>query len=145
MKLESMRRNHLATCAQLYAAVFNSAPWKGKWTPVTAAKHIRESFADPNFRGLVASANGVLIGFAYGITSQWENERHFYLKEMCVSGSKQRGGVGSLLLKELTRRLKAEKVRQIALGTERDKPARRFYLRLGFEINRKVVIMNKRL
>ena len=84
MKLQLMRRGHLADCARLYAAVFNSAPWRGKWTARTAAKHIRESFQDPNFRGIVALEENKPVAFAYGVISQWENERHFYLKEMCV-------------------------------------------------------------
>jgi aminoglycoside 6'-N-acetyltransferase I len=145
MKLQSMRREHLADCARLYVKVFNRIPWKGKWTVRTAAKHIRESFQDQNFRGIVALEENSLVGFAFGLIQQWENERRFYLKEMCVRGTKQRSGVGTLLLTHFIKKLAAENVRQISLGTERDTPAERFYLRLGFKVDPKTIIMKKRV
>ena len=143
--MKRLSKDRVSECARLYAAVFNRAPWNGNWTLRTAAKHIAESLADPNFCGVVAEAEGELFGFAYGVISQWENERRFYLKEMCVRASEQRGGVGSRLLIELFRRIKAKKVSEVALGTEKDKPARRFYLRHGFKVHPRVVIMTKRL
>lgn len=145
MKLQLMRSDHLSDCARLYAAVFNRAPWKGKWTTKTAAKHIQECLQDPNFRGLVAIEESEPIGFAYGLVQQWENDRHFYLKEMCVNSIQQRGGVGTRLLTHLIEKLRAENVRQISLGTGRGTPAESFYLWLGFEPDPKIIIMNKRL
>ncbi len=140
-----MDRDHLSNCARLYAAIFNRAPWKGKWTAKTAGKHIQECLQDPNFRGLIALHDSALVGFAYGLIQQWESERHFYLKEMCVDSRKQRGGVGTRLLRQLMKTLRGEKVRQISLGTERETPAERFYLRLGFATEARIVIMKKRL
>lgn len=140
-----MGRDHLADCARLYAAVFNLSPWNGKWTARTAAKHIRECFVDSNFRGIIAIEAGQPIAFAYGVVSQWENERRFHLKEMCVRRSQQRGGVGTRLLTHLMKKLKAENVRQISLGTGRDTPAKRFYLKLGFKTDPEIIIMQKRL
>jgi aminoglycoside 6'-N-acetyltransferase I len=140
-----MRRKHLAACARVYSSVFNRAPWNGKWTVRAAEKHIEESFQDRNFRGIVALDEGKLIGFGYGIVFQWESERRFYLKEMCVLGAKQRGGIGFQLLMQLIESLKAENVRQISLGTARGTPAESFYLRLGFRIDPKTIIMTKRL
>lgn len=84
------------------------------------------------------------MGFAYGLVQQWESERHFYLKEMCVDSSQQRGGIGTGLLRHLRKTLQAEKVRQISLGTERGTPAEKFYRRLGFVTDAKIVIMKKR-
>lgn len=145
MKLQLMRRDHLAHCARLYTAVFNSPPWKGKWTTKTAATHIRESFKETNFRGIVALEGREIVAFAYGLISHWENERHFYLKEMCVLSRKQGTGVGTHLLTRFMEKLKAEKVSRISLSTEHDKPAADFYRRLGFEIEPKIIVMSKRL
>ena len=140
-----MARSHLPKCARIYAAVFNRPPWDGKWTVRTAAKHIQESFQDPNFRGIVALDDSRPIGFAYGLVQQWEGERRFYLKEMCVESSRQRSGAGSHLLASLIKRLKVENVRQISLRTGRGTPAERFYSRLGFEIDPQIISMTKRL
>jgi len=145
LTLQPMRRNHLASCARLYAAVFNNDPWDGRWTTRTARKHIQDTFGNPNFRGIVGLGDHELVGFAYGSISQWENECRFYLHEMCVLGRKQGAGVGTRLLTRLIRRLKAEKISQISLGTERDKPAKDFYLKLGFEVDPSIIIMSKGL
>lgn len=97
------------------------------------------------FRGVITLEESEPIGFAYGLVFQWKTERRFYLKEMCMLGRKQRGGVGARLQADLMKKPKAENVRQISFGTGRDTPAKRFYTKLGFEIDPKVIIMNRRL
>jgi aminoglycoside 6'-N-acetyltransferase I len=145
MTFRVMRDTHLAGCAGLYSTVFNQPPWNGRWTRATAKKHIAEALRTPNFKGVVGLKNDQLLGFAYGVIYQWENERHFYLKEMCVSSERQRSGIGTRLLRNLVRGLIKRNVSQISLGTERNKPARQFYLRLGFAISEDIIIMSKRV
>lgn len=99
----------------------------------------------PKFYGIVALERAQIIGFAFGLFQQWENEQHFYLKEMCVRATQQRGGVGTRLLRHLITQLKAAGVSQISLGTGRDTPAAGFYARLGFKTDQRTIIMNKRL
>ena len=140
-----LRPSHLPACARLYATVFNRAPWNGRWTPKTARKHILESIGDTTFKGMIAVEGDTVVGFAYGSVSQWENERRFFLKEMCVDGKRQGRGIGTRLLTNLIARLKTQKVRRISLGTGRNTPARKFYLRLGFAVDSQAIIMNKRL
>ena len=140
-----MRRDHLADCARLYVAIFNRPPWNGRWTARTAAQHIEESFRDPGFRGIVALEDTAVIGFAYGLIFQWENERRFYAEAMCVRDGRQCNGVGTRLLSHLMKKLNAEHVRQISLSTGRHLPVKAFYLKLGFAINPEVIIMTKRL
>lgn len=140
-----MRRSHLTRCARLYAAVFNATPWKGMWTAKTAAIHIKQSLMDPSFFGLVAVEKGQPIAFAYGLFFQWENEKRFYLMEMCVDNEKRGGGIGTRLLTSLIEKLKERNVAHISLGTERDKPARCFYLKLGFKVEPMLIFMSKRL
>lgn len=62
-----------------------------------------------------------------------------------MDSSKQRGGVGTRLLTRLIKKLKAENVRQMSLGTGRGTPAEDFYLRLGFKVDPEIIIMNKRV
>lgn len=94
---------------------------------------------------MVAIEQSQPIGFAYGLVQQWESERRFYLKEMCVDSKRQHSGVGSQLLVHLIKQLKEENVRQISLGTGRGTPAERFYSRLGFKIDPQIIMMNKRI
>lgn len=138
-----MRHEDLAACARLYARVFNRAPWNGKWTARTAARHTEETWRDAGFLGLVAFQGDSLIGFAYGLIFQWERQRHFYLKEMCVSAGSQRSGIGSRLMTMMVDKLRREDVGQISLGTDRGTPAERFYLRFGFTIDAATIIMKK--
>lgn len=145
LRIVPLRSTHLPGCAALYAAVFSRPPWNGHWAVATAAQHIRESLNDASFRGLVVMDGTDLIGFAYGVISQWESERRFYLKEMCILTHAQGRGIGRQLLTRLQTTLRREKVRQISLGTGAQTPARKFYEGLGFAVDPETVIMTKRL
>lgn len=51
---------------------------------------------------------------------------------MCVSAKSQRLGVGTNLIKKLNEILKAHKVKNIYLATDRNIPAAKFYEKNGF-------------
>ena len=103
------------------------------------------------FRMVEATADGALVGFAYGYTGrpgQWWTDRvialaprkvvdewvggHFELVELAVVPAAHRQGVGELLHDELLRGLSHDKA---LLSTYRDdRPAPRLYRRLGWQV-----------
>lgn len=73
-------------------------------------------------------------------------KRTALLSEGNVRGRPQTArGVGTRLLTQLMKKQAAESVRQISLGTERDKPAKDFYRKLGFEIEQEIIFMEQTL
>ncbi|GAB3415236.1 GNAT family N-acetyltransferase [Flindersiella endophytica] len=103
-----------------------------------------------DFRIALARNEDSIAGFAYGYTGragQWWTERmrervppelyaewfegHFEVVEVAVHPDHQRQGVGAAVLRALTKDLPHE--RALLTGARHDSPARRLYLREGWQ------------
>lgn len=135
---------HLDAAARLYVAVFNAAPWHDRWTTATAHRRLAETLATPNALGF-ALLDDDLVGFVLGHAEPWFDGDHFYLKEMCIRADRQRGGLGSRLLRHLEGALREQGVGRIYLLTAREGPAAAFYEGQGYYTSRKMALMAHRL
>jgi ribosomal protein S18 acetylase RimI-like enzyme len=145
MKLYPIEQAHLESCANLYVAVFNAEPWNEQWETQAVLTRLAEIYHTPGFYGLAAADETGLIGLALGYVEQWQQQRHFYLKEMCIKPQLQHRGVGAALMATLQQDLAARGVDKIYLLTARDGPAEAFYRKCGFYASPKMVIMAKNL
>lgn len=145
-RVTPLARGDLDRCSHLYVGVFNAPPWNDRWTLITARQRLLDLLDTPGFAGSVLLANDELVGFAMGYSEQWQNNRVFYLTEMCVKTASQRQGFGTRLLRSLEKRLTAEfGATSIYLMTMRGGPAERFYAANGYRINERMVMMSCRL
>ncbi len=136
--------DQLDAAARLYMAVFNSPPWHDQWTFDTARRRLADTLATPNALGLAASDHE-LIGFVIGYGEHWFDGMHFYVSEMCVAPDRQRSGIGTRLLRQLEQALHALPVTRVYLLTMRGGPAEDFYVKNGFYVSPKMVLMSRRL
>lgn len=104
MQITEFETADLEPCANLLAAVFNSAPWDESWQVSDARVRIGDIFGSPKFIGLVIR-EAALLGFVVGNVIRIEGNNIFELKEMCVRLKEQQRGVGSKLMDELKKRL----------------------------------------
>jgi ribosomal protein S18 acetylase RimI-like enzyme len=84
---------------------------------------------------LVAEAGDEILGFALGTTVCKHNSpwKYGYLVWLGVRGDTQHGGVGTLLFKEIRRRMKEQGVRIMMIDTAADNAAAiRFFQKQGF-------------
>ena len=135
---------HLDVAAQLYVSVFNAAPWHDDWTPTTARQRLADTLATPGALGFVL-VEGDMLGFALGYSEPWYDGAHFYLKEMCVRGDRQRTGFGTRLLQHLERVLREQQVDRVYLLTMQGSPAEAFYARQGYYVSPRMRLMAHRL
>ena len=84
----------LAACASLYASTYNAPPYNERWELSAAERRLGEIQRTPGSFGLVTVEDGSVIGFVLGYSQQWEDRRHFYVKDMLVRPDRQRRGVG---------------------------------------------------
>lgn len=117
---------HLTDCALVFVTVFNGAPWNEVWWLADALARLQQIANTPGFYGVIAEEETELIGFALGYAERWRESSHFYLKEMCVTPSHQRQGVGMVLMQALTRDLQRRQVEKLYLLTARGGPAEAF-------------------
>lgn len=145
MNIEAIERDHLLQCADLFVAVFKEAPWNEQWDPGIALMRLTEIYHTPGAYGVLASDLTGMIGFALGYVEQWNQQKHFYLKEMCVQAQRQRSGVGTAMIDVLERQLAQRGVSRIYLLTARESGAEAFYRRCGFYVSPKMVMLGKHL
>ncbi len=80
-----------------------------------------------------------------GYIEQWDKQKVFYLKEMCVKSQHQGGGIGTAILETLEDDLLQMDVNKVYLLTARDSAAEAFYNKQGFYASRKMIMMGKYL
>ena len=125
--------------------VFNGEPWNEVWALDRARTYLQDLFATPRSSGVVAEVEGNLVGFALGHAEQRDQNRQFYLSEMCVLAEHQGQGVGKKLLGELEATLKQQGVAKLYLLTTRGGSAEAFYHACGFYTSEKMVMLGKYL
>jgi ribosomal protein S18 acetylase RimI-like enzyme len=123
---------NIAHFVDLYASVFNAAPWNDRWTGEVIRERFEAFVQFPRFHGLGYIANNSPAAMVFGWNERWIQGWHFHLKEMCVATALQRQGIRSLLLKEFENRLARHGVHRVFLETGASAPARRFYEALGY-------------
>lgn len=144
-EIRPLTEGDLPIVTALYCAVFNAPPWNDAWTPETATTRLRDAFGTPGSLGLGAWQAGQLAGCLVGYREQWHDGVHFYLKELFVDPARQRRGIGTQLLQELTERLRGDRVSRIYLLTERDSDAANFYMARGYYQSPRITMMATRL
>lgn len=92
-----------------------------------------------------AEHDGGLAALAVGYCETYEQQRHFYLKVMCVRPSLQRQGVGRSLVSRVMDDLTSTGVARVYLLTTRGGKAEAFYARCGFYVSPKRILMARRL
>ncbi|MDJ0703878.1 MAG: GNAT family N-acetyltransferase [Leptolyngbyaceae cyanobacterium MO_188.B28] len=143
MKLQPIEYQHLNECANLFISVFSNSPWNETWTQEAALERLEDCYNTPGSYGIVAIVEDTVCGFAIGHAERWYQDKHFFLREMCVQSTKQRNGIGSKIIDLLQRSLVSERVSVIYLLTMRDSPAEAFYEKCGFLKNSKMIVMLK--
>lgn len=143
VQLGDFEETDLRPAADLYAPVFNAAPWHDLWTADTAYRRLADLWTSPGAVGVTARAAGLLVGFVVAQREQWYEGEHCYLREMCVSTDQQRTGVGSGLLAALADRLPPRT--HLYLLTARGTGAESFYRSHGFVVSERMAMLGRTL
>jgi GNAT superfamily N-acetyltransferase len=145
MKLQPIEHFHLKECADLFTSVFSNPPWNETWSYESALSRLKDCYDTPGSYGVVAIAENKAFGFAIGYAETWYEDKHFYLKEMCVQSMQQRSGIGTKIIDALYQDLASQGVSMIYLLTVQDSPAAAFYEKCGFSNHSKMTMMLKTL
>lgn len=134
----------LAACVELFVTTFARPPWSETWEPGLVRARLEQIIRTPGAFGTVILTDGEITGFALGISEPWHEGSHFYLKEMCVSHTRQRQGLGTRLLDHLIGELHKQDTRRIYLLTARGDMSEAFYAKSGFYTSPKMILMARR-
>ena len=122
----------LKPCAALLASVYNSEPWNDGWTDEVALDKLLCFYNSPKFSGYMAYSGTELVGCYVGNIEPYFSGDYFYLKEMFVSVTAQRQGIGAELLKTLKADLHKQGIETVILFTSSQFFPFGFYQKNGF-------------
>jgi aminoglycoside 6'-N-acetyltransferase I len=129
--------------AELYASVYNAAPWHDEWTVAGAKERLRGLAAAPRFEALGAYQAGNGVGLVLGSGVRLANGWVLHIREMFVGPNLQRSGIGRDLLAAFERSLAGSYI-GVYLQTGGHLPADKFYAGCGYAIA-DMVSMTKRI
>ena len=117
---------------KLFVSVFSSPPWEEDWSD--------EEQLDEYLKDLIEVRNSLiyglyeddLVGISIGKIKHWCGGTEYFIEEMCIRNDHQGKGYGKEFFSLIEDKLKERGLNQIYLTTDRDKPAYRFYKKLGF-------------
>jgi N-acetylglutamate synthase-like GNAT family acetyltransferase len=123
----------LEQCAALLVEAYNAEPWNDNWTQEQALEKLTCFYNSPKFYGLTATLDGRLVGCCVGNIEPYYSGDYFFLKEMFISVSSQRSGVGTQLLDKLKAYLSSIDIHAIILFTSNKTFPFDFYIKGGFQ------------
>lgn len=145
VRYEKLTKEHIKEIAEIYVNAFNCEPWNDKWTIERASKRISQMINCEGFDGLVAYEEEKLVGMILGNYEYYYDCMIFQIKEFCVDSEVKGSGIGSQLLNEFTKRLKARGIDRIMLFTLRTDKTEGFYKKHKFKSFDDIVMMGREI
>lgn len=123
----------LGICADILVAAYNAEPWNDKWTTEKALEKLECFYHSPKFIGFLAYEGNDIKGACIGNIEPYYTGDYFYLKEMFVSPSCQKRGIGKKMLEAVKQYLEQLEIKQIILFTSKDYFPFNFYKKANFQ------------
>jgi len=142
LEFRVIKTTDFESCAKSLMATFKEEPWNEKWTYDQAFARIDEMMASRMSRGYVVVDSDTVVGMCIGRIMTYMDFKELWVDEFSVNPTHQGQAVGSRLIAFATDELKKENVSNMALTTEREYPAVKFYEKNGFRVNESIVFMH---
>ena len=126
----------------LYIEYYNTHE-DGEWTEETTCKRIRQVMTREDAFGLLLEDQGGVLGFAMGYFEQYDDCQAYDLIEIVIAGDRQGRGLGTALMEELERQVRARGAMLIQLQSVNDEKHDHFYGKSGFKNAKNLVLKTK--
>lgn len=141
MHYRTMEAADIDLVTPLYIDYYNSQG--DEWTPEIVRRRIWQVLGSPDSLCLLALEGETIVGFAMGRFEQFYDLVAYNLVEIIIAGPFQNRGLGTELMQELERRVKAAGGSLIQLMAVNDDAHDRFYGRLGYQNTNTLVSKGK--
>lgn len=131
--IKQMDAAWIEKCAHLYQSAYKNEPWNEEYSVIEITDYLSRFLNSGTKRAYVLVLDEEIIGVALGLIVPCVDSDYFRLEDICLSPAYQRKGYGSQFIKLISDCVANENCDSILLGTQRDYPAHRFYLKNGFE------------
>ena len=125
--------SYIDEMAELYKNAFAGEPWNDDWSDrVQLYEYIKEISGAYNCLNYGLKVDGKLVAMSLGMIRHWWEGTNYNIEELCVSPELQGKGMGSRFMEMIERDIQTRGAVGIFLQTDNDKPAYRFYQKIGF-------------
>jgi len=127
------KRKDVPACAKVYLAAYQADPWNETYEPSEVESYIG-NYLDSDVKCCYALVEGEEIrGVALGLVVPSIDSPYLRIEDICVDPGVQRKGYGSQFMELLSQQAARRGCDSVLLGTQRDYPSHRFYLKNGFQ------------
>ncbi|MFZ0441741.1 MAG: GNAT family N-acetyltransferase [Methanobacterium sp.] len=146
IEMRNFTSTDMDACVDLYKNVFNADPWNDVWKSRDQVRdYLEELIGNPVFVGFVVFDNSKIIAACLGHKRSWWAGREFFIDELFVSDEMQEKGIGTRLLEYVECNPLLGDCQRLILLTNRNMPAKEFYLKKGFNIKENRIMMGKNI
>lgn len=132
---------HIDACVEVYRRAFKEKPWEEDYEFAAVKKYIEKFMKDESRCCFILKEDEGVIGLALGVIMPSIDADYLRIEDFCVAPEKQKSGMGSGFIQLISQQLEALECDSILLGTQRDYPAHKFYVKNGFrEIESSVLL-----
>ena len=131
MHYRTMEAADIDLVTPLYIDYYNAQG--DAWTPEIVRRRIWQVLGSPDSFCLLALEGESVVGFAMGRFEQFYDLVAYNLVEIIIAGPCQNRGLGTELMRELERQVKAAGASLVQLMAVNDDAHDRFYGRLGYK------------
>lgn len=126
------KKEDISSCAEVYISAYGAEPWNEKYDKQSVEKYISDYLGSKTKQCFAARENGKIIGIALGIIVPSINIPFLRIEDFCISAEEQGRGFGTEFIKLVFEKSKELGCDSVLLGTLRDFPSHKFYLKIGF-------------
>lgn len=131
-------------CVDLFIDVFSKEPWNDVYESRNQVINFFENHMNNNyFCGYVGVLNEKIVALSIGMKKPWIKGMEYYIDEFCVHHNLQGKGIGSYFLKQIESNVKELGMNGIILNTERNVPAKEFYINNGFDVLEDLIVLGR--
>lgn len=131
MEYRDLGAGDAAALLPLYIGYYNRHE-EGQWTEESAGRRIRQVLGMDGGWGLALMEAGEPLGFAMGYFKPYDDLTSFVLEEIVVAGERQGQGLGTRLLAETERRVRARGAAGVELQAVNSPLHAHFYQKAGY-------------
>lgn len=133
LEVRELILDDIPKAANVYVKAYAEGDWNEKWVYEDASQRIYEIFSSPHCKGGVCVLKEEVIGCILFEILTWHTGKQLEIKEIFVTPSFQRKGIGKKLLKYAEIVGKGIGVSELFLWTNKSETLINFYSKLGYQ------------
>lgn len=144
MKITRANKKDFPELARIIKEEFSKPPFNNKWTLENAIKTL-ENYEKKDRKIYKASINKEIVGLIIFREDYSSEKKYVYIEELVVKESFQKKGIGRALVEKVESYSRKVNAKYIWFSTYKRSSAVKFYKKLNYTQDDKIVFMSKRL